>query len=145
MIVFLKQFFISFGFIFLTACVTTAHFESKTYKPQKKAVISYLSDMSLFGALEKRERDARQKMRDFCFPEKPNLISEKIVKRLKGHYSQTSYDSRQHSDAIYREGVSYGGHALFGHQNQGSSSSGSSSTWSQPVLDSYTVIHFECK
>ena len=128
-----------FFLLSLLSCVTPqAVFQSKTYKPHKKGIISYSLDFNLFqpDAVQKRKIDARIKMEEFCGPEEPVIISERKSQKTSGYYTNTSY--RDHSD---HHSIGYNR----AHRDHFSSSSGSASTVSRPIVHTYNIISFECK
>ena len=122
----------------LLSCVTPqAVFQSKTYKPHKKGLISYSLDFNLFqpDAVQKRKMDARMKMEEFCGSEDPVIVSERKAQKTSGYYTNTSY--HDHSD---RHSIGYNRF----HRDSFSSSSGSASTVSRPIVHTYNIINFEC-
>ncbi len=161
-----KQSIILLSFLFISSCVTPrAHFQSKTYKPTKKAVIRYSLDANIFqsDAVQQRRMDARMKMRDFCGSQKPVILSERKEEKTSGYYTDTSYRdySNQHSNqfgsAHSNRSSHYGGHRYEGyktgqsntysssHGNVSSAAHGGAYTVSKPIVDAYNIITFECK
>ena len=134
------KYLISLFFILSTlSCVTPrANFQSKTYTPHKKAVISYSLESNLFqpDAVQQRRLDARMKMEDFCGSQDPEIISEQKKEKTSGYYTSTSY--QDHSDRHSR------GYSRI-NRDQFSSASGSSSTVSKPIVRTYNIIEFECR
>lgn len=130
----------------IPSCITPrATFQSKIYKPQKKGVISYSLMPVLFqsDAVQTRRMDAKMKMEEFCAPKKPVIVSEKREEKTAGYYTSTSYQdySNQYSG-------SYGTAGKNQYSSTGggtSSTSGSASTMSQPIVNTYNIISFECK
>ena len=128
-----------FFLLSIFSCVTPrAVFQSKTYKPQKKGVISYSLDFNLFqpDAVQIRRIDAKMKMEEFCGPNEPVIVSERKSQKTSGYYTNTSY--HDHSD---RHSIGYNRV----NRNQFSSTSGSASTVSRPIVHSYSIIDFECR
>ena len=131
---------------FLQSCVTPrAEFQSKVYKPEKKAVIRYNLSPTLFqsNAVQKRRMDAELKMEDFCGQQKPVIFSEKKEEIQTGYYTNTSYNdqSNQNSNQF---GVA-GRQQFSSASSNVQSASGSASTVSQPIIKTYNVISFECR
>ena len=161
-----KQMIVLLSVLFISSCVTPrAHFQSKTYKPTKKAVIRYSLSANIFqpDAVQQRRMDARMKMQDFCGSQKPVIISEQKEEKTSGYYTDTSYHdySNQHSNqygSVHSNRSSrYGGHRYGGYQtgqsntygsshgNVSSATSGGAHTVSRPIVNTYNIITFECE
>ena len=101
---------IVFGAFVLQSCVsTTARWQSRKHKPKKEGVVFYNPTVSLFDstAVQKRRADARQKMRNFCRPQKPQIVSETNKEEITGY--QTDYHSTEDNpQPSYREEVRAG-------------------------------------
>ena len=107
---YLKYFLIFCSIFFLFSCVTPrAEFQSKTYSPQKKAVIKYSLASNLFQpeAVRQRRMDAEMKMESFCGDQKPFILSEQKEERQSGYYTNTSYHDQ--SDQRTNKYGAYGG------------------------------------
>lgn len=132
------------AFICTSSCVTPrATFQSKTYQPQKKGVITYSLTVSLFqpDAVYQRRMDAKMKMEDFCGSQEPTIISETKKEETTGYHTSTSYQDRSNEYSRKQHSRRY--HKA--HKNLFSSASGSASTVSQPIIKTYNIINFECR
>lgn len=171
---YLKYFLLFFFMFFLCSCVTPrAEFQSKTYSPQKKAVLKYSLAPNLFqpDAVQQRRLDAEMKMKHFCGNQEPHILSEEKEEKQTGYYTDTSYHDRsdqrtskhgsyggRHSSQSANRYGGYGGHGYsskdkygsYGgqHGSRGDRSdrrSGGSRTVSQPIIKTYNIISFECR
>ena len=139
--------------LFLQGCVSTsAHWQDKTYKPNKKGVLFYNSQPSLFDgeAVQKRERDAKMKMADFCGPKKPEILTETNREEVTGYHTYSS-SLRDNPHPSYQS------HSLMRSTGSGFFSKSASSMVSKPFLHSSAsqtstaltrhrvYIHFACK
>ena len=123
----IQNVFIAFiSLILISSCVTPqAVFQSKVYQPQKKGIIRYSLNPLLFqpDAIQQRRRSAKIKMKEFCETKEPKVISEERVEQTAGYHTHSSYQD---------------------HFNE-YSDSGDVSTISQPIVNTYNVINFECQ
>jgi len=92
----IKLFFINM--FFLSSCISTqAYWEKKDYQPVKSGIVFYDQTPSLFDktAVDQRLQDAKNKMMQFCNPEKPSIVSEQLAEKVIGQY--TDYSSSHHN------------------------------------------------
>ena len=151
----IKNFFQAAAILFLSAfilsCVTPrAHFQKRTYKPEKSGVIRYSLNPMLFQGdiVQQRRMDAQMKMSEFCSPKQPEILSEQKKEEVKGHQTSTSYRdySDTHASAISSAArIPHYSRSRTSSGARQSSRSGGSDTVSRPIIRTYNIISFACK
>lgn len=133
-----------------SSCISTqSYWERKDYQPTKGGIVYYDPQPSFFDktALDQRKQDAQMKMKIFCEPKKPMLVSERKAEEVIGQ--STNYSSSQNNSGTnyYREkrqteeGATKEVETFF--SNPLSYSSGSST--STNIVRNRVYITFECQ
>ena len=140
-------------FFILQGCVSTSAFwQDKSYKPEKKGTIFYSPVPNLFDGevVQKRRMDAKMKMADFCSPQKPVIVSEKNKEEVTGH--RTDYSSRRDNPnpSYYKESQTYADKGSFvssssASQTVKSSLHSSASQTTSAIVRKRVYIDFVCQ